>query len=173
MNYFPIEYHCLALLCMYFLVHCLKLIIKSDTRKYLLSWPAMSRRIARCLFQLNEFGITVMTPRELRSLLMSNLLAHLFFEEHDIYVKTCLVKRYASLRTVNDALPLSILPHIKETAQESYYKILMALPFLYLLARAPLFKQWCWVWSLVIRLISVLQLGIWRLYVQKDSRLII
>lgn len=81
LNYLFIEYHCLALifatqkLCHYLLTHPLNLAIKSNPLKYIILRPTISGCTARWLLQLNEFGITIATPRGLQSQALLDLLA--------------------------------------------------------------------------------------------------
>lgn len=65
----------------YLLAHPLNLVTKYNPLKYLLSRPAMSGRTARWLLQLNEFDVTIVAPKGLRSQALSDLLAKFLFEE--------------------------------------------------------------------------------------------
>lgn len=130
MNYYSIDRHCLTLIFAiqkfrhYLLAHCHNLVRKSHPFKYLLSPSVMWTWIIQDLLPVCEFEITVATPKGLRIQVFSDLpiqfpsgkcvficnLLKVFFWKMWTLSETCPVNRYASLRMVDGALTLTVLP---------------------------------------------------------------
>lgn len=76
-------------------------------------------------------------------------------------------------RTANGALPLMTLPLTKTGDQELYYKWWWHYHFSILQAQLSLFKQCCWIEALVLGLVSTLEMGMQRLRVHGNFKLVI
>lgn len=125
----------------YFLLHPLHLVTMSNPLRYLLSKTALSSRIGRWLLQLNEFNITVLNLKGIRSQAFADLLAQFLLMKMNHYAKTSPVRRLAWSRRTNGALPRWFRHSSRPGGggQELCCKTTMVKSFLYLSDRFLLF----------------------------------
>lgn len=120
----PRTYICHQKLCHYLLVHPFNLVIKSNPLKYVLSRPAMSRRIAWWPLQLNKFDITIVAPKGLRSQALSDILAQLTSGGSEPLYKDLPGHEHLPSQ---GALPLMSLPPTEEVTHVLCCMLLMTL----------------------------------------------
>ena len=59
----------------YFLAHQIQIVTRSDPIRYLLSKPALTGKVTRWLLALDEFEITCVAPKAIKSQALADLLA--------------------------------------------------------------------------------------------------
>lgn len=138
-NYSAIEHHCLVLvfatqkLLYYFLAHPVNLITRSNPLRYLLSRPAMSGRTARWPLQLNEFDVTVIISKGLRSQALSDLIAQFPSKKCEPLYEELPCEEISSVEIKSGILPLMVHLLTKKAARRSSYMTQKVSTFSYLL----------------------------------------
>lgn len=169
MNYSPIKWHYLALIFSmqkphhYLLPHCLNLVTKSNPFKYLLSRPMYSSIHTAAEWIWHYYC----NSKRVSKLVLIWSVALFPSEEYEPLCEDLPNEEVCLKKITNGVLPMMVPPYIEEMDRELYYMLLMA--------RMPLYhsRSISFLESMVIGLIYVLQMGIGRLFVQGDSRLII
>lgn len=158
----------------YFLAHSVILVTKSNPLRYLLSRPVMLGRTARWLLQLNEYDITVVNLKKLRNQALSDLIAQFSSGKCEPLYEELPGEEICSLETKVWRLAFDgSSTHQGGDAGVVLYDAEGVNISLSFKLEFPCSNNVAEYEALLLGLISALKLGVKKLRVQGDSKLIV